>query len=259
MLATPMPDFLTLPNRSIKPRDLGITHVVDRGCTASVTRELIRQAGHIIDIWKFGWGISYVDPDARSKVAALRAAGVQTCVGGTLLEIAWLQQKTEAFFGFAEEFGFDCIEVSDGSCAMPLDEKSKLISRGRELGFKVLSEVGCKDPDQTMEASDWLRAVEADLSAGAYWVVAEGRESGTVGIYQPDGAVKSELIDALQSSPFANRVIYEAPRRTQQVYLLSQMGNAVNLGNIQIDDVLALETLRLGLRADTIHTDLTPC
>ncbi len=257
MLAVPMPDFLTLPKRSTKPRDSGMTHVVDRGCTASVTHDLLCQAGHIIDIWKFGWGISYVDPDARNKVAALRDAGVQTCLGGTLLEIAWLQQKTEAFFRFAAETGFDCIEVSDGSCEMPSDDKLTLIARGCELGFKVLSEVGSKDPDRTIETADWLSAVEADLDAGASWVVAEGRESGTVGIYQSDGAVKGDLIGALHSSPFANRVIYEAPRRSQQVYLLSQMGNAVNLGNIQIDDVLALETLRLGLRADTIHTDLT--
>ncbi len=235
-----------------------MTHVVDRGCTAGVTRDLLRQVGHIVDIWKFGWGISYVDPDARGKVADLRAAGVQACIGGTLLEVCWLQQKTEDFFRFAAEMGFDCIEVSDGSCDMPQDQKRDLIERGRDLGFRVLSEVGSKDPTEKTDPDYWLRAVEADLDAGAAWVVAEGRESGTVGIYQPDGAVKGDIIGALKSSPFSNRVIYEAPQRSQQVYLLSEMGNSVNLGNIQIDDVLALETLRLGLRADTIRSDLAP-
>ncbi|CAD0186832.1 Phosphosulfolactate synthase [Ruegeria sp. THAF57] len=255
MLADPSPCFLDLAPRSPKPRMAGLTHVLDKGCTVSHTRDVIQQAAGMIDIWKFGWGISYIDPNVRTKVAELREAGIKTCTGGTLMEISRLQDQVGPMLRFAAEVGFDCVEISDGASEIPVAEKQALISRARDTGFEVLAEVGSKDPNQTADAEDWIAEIEGDLAAGASWIVAEGRESGTVGLYQSDGRARCTLIEALMRSEYADKMIFEAPRRDQQVLLISHFGSEVNLGNIQLDEVLGLETLRLGLRADTMRTE----
>ncbi len=244
--------FLHLPNRSAKPRSAGITHVLDKGSTLAATHELLRSVGDWIDIWKFGWGVAYVDPQLIEKLSALRRAGVAACTGGTLLEIAWLQGRVEAFFDFASGAGFECVEVSNGATTLPLAEKRELIVRARARGFTVLAEAGSKDPAKSARAEEWLDEMAGDLAAGATWLVAEGRESGTVGLYQSSGAIREPLLRALKASPLAARIIFEAPQRQQQAELLRSLGNEVNLGNIALDDVMGLETLRLGLRADTL-------
>ncbi|MEX3010623.1 phosphosulfolactate synthase [Hoeflea sp. TYP-13] len=252
MLADPRPSFLKLKKRPPKPRSVGLTHVLDKGYTLSMTQEVLAQAADFIDIWKFGWGTSYVDPAVRSKVAELQAAGIKTCTGGTLLEVAWMQGQTEAMFQFASEVGFDCVEVSDGATEMPPSEKRKLISRACDYGFDVMAEVGSKDPAKLVTPAGWLDEIDGDVAAGASWIVAEGRESGTVGLYEGTGEVRRSLIDMLGQSPHADKIIYEAPQRAQQSFLLRLFGPKVNLGNISIDDIMSLETLRLGLRADTL-------
>lgn len=254
MLADPSPRFLKLAPRKSKPRAAGLTHVLDKGCTVSHTRDIIQQAAGLIDFWKFGWGISYIDPNVRIKVAELREAGIKTCTGGTLMEIARLQDQVGPMLKFASEVGFDCVEISDGASEIPVAEKQAMIARARDAGFEVLAEVGSKDPNQTANAEDWISEIEGDLAAGASWIVAEGRESGTVGLYQSDGTARCTLIEALRHSDYADKLIYEAPRRDQQVLLIKHFGSDVNLGNIQLDEVLGLETLRLGLRADTMDT-----
>ena len=256
MLANPRPSFLDLPKRSGKPRRTGLTHVLDKGCSVQETRNKLEQTADIIDIWKFGWGISYIDPNVRIKVAELRKAGVRVCTGGTLMEIAWSQGQAEPMLQFAAEAGFGCVEISDGAFYIPAAEKCALISRAKALGFEVLAEVGCKDPLHKMATHEWITEIEDCVAAGADWIVAEGRESGTVGLYEGDGSARSCLIDALQQSPHIDQLIYETPQRAQQSLMLRQFGVEVNLGNIQLDDVLGLETLRLGLRADTV--DLLP-
>lgn len=258
MLADPRPSFLSLPSRSIKPRQAGLTHVIDNGVSLSATRDTLDQASGLIDIWKFGWGLSYIDPNVRVKVAELRASGVRACTGGTLMEIAWQQGKTESLLKFTAEVGFDCVEVSDGATDMPLDEKRALISRARDLGFEVLAEVGSKNPQHVMAPGLWIDEIEGDLAAGASWIVAEGRESGTVGLYDADGRARCNLIEVLCGSPHAGKFIYEAPQRAQQVFMIKHAGASVNLGNIQLGDILALESLRLGLRADTMAGEPLP-
>ena len=245
------PGFLKLPKRPPKPRRQGLTHVLDKGCSLRTTREVLSSIADFIDIWKFGWGSSYLDRAARAKVAQLHAAGIRTCPGGTLLEVSWLQGRTEGFFEFAAEVGFDCIEVSDGATDMPLREKRHLISEARRLGFEVLAEVGSKNPTNRMTPASWLEEIEGDLAAGANWIVAEGRESGTVGLYDEEGRVRRSLLHALERCADKAQIIYEAPQRAQQSVLLRHFGIDVNLGNIDLEDVLSLEALRLGLRADS--------
>ncbi|MBD9508091.1 phosphosulfolactate synthase [Ensifer sp. ENS07] len=247
-----LPTFLDLPHRTAKPRKSGITHVLDKGCTLQMTEGVLSSAADIIDVWKFGFGTSYVDPSARAKIAALQAARVKCCTGGTLLEVAWLQQRTEEFFHFARDMGFDCVEVSDGVTDMLPSAKQDLISRARRFGFEVMSEVGSKDPDKLMLPTEWISQIDADVAAGAEWIVVEGRESGTVGLYDDDGKVRHHLLSVLTRSPHADRLIYETPQRAQQAFLIRLFGAEVSLGNILIDEVMSLETLRRGLRADTI-------
>ncbi|EIN00498.1 phosphosulfolactate synthase [Paraburkholderia hospita] len=252
MPAGPQATFLTLPVRSKKPRCKGLTHVLDKGCTLLMTQEVLSSVAGIIDIWKFGWGTAYLDPAVRSKVDALHAAQVKACTGGTLLEVAWMQGRTEEFFEFAADVGFDSVEVSDGATTMQLHEKRELIRRGRELGFVVLAEVGSKDPERMVSPEDWEVEIEGDMAAGANWIVTEGRESGTVGLYDKNGDVRHSLLEVLEQSVYASRIIYEAPQRAQQSVLLRQLGSEVSLGNIALEDVMSLEALRLGLRADTL-------
>lgn len=246
------PTFLDLPRRSTKPRRAGITHVLDKGCTLPMTEGLLISGAGIIDVWKFGFGTSYVDPATRAKVAALKDAFVKTCTGGTLLEIAWLQRRTEEFFEFARDVGFDCVEVSDGATDMPYRDKVSLIVEARRLGFEVMSEIGSKDPSKVLSTADWIAEIETDVSAGADWIVIEGRESGTVGLYDDAGKVRSTLLGAISRSRHADRIIYEAPQRAQQAFLVRELGTDVNLGNILIDEIVSLEALRRGLRADTL-------
>ncbi len=254
MTADRRPSFLQLPVRPAKPRKSGLTHVIDKGCTLASLHDVLGSVARWIDVWKFGWGSSYLDPCVRPKVAALKTARVLTCTGGTLMEIAWQQGQTEGFFDFALDIGFDCVEVSDGATAMPLDEKRRLIARARSLGFVVMAEVGSKDPARIASPDDWLEEIEGDVEAGAHWIVAEGRESGTAGLYDGSGGVRQSLVHTLARSPHARRIIYEAPQRAQQSFLLRLVGGDVNIGNVQVDEVMSLEALRLGLRADSSGT-----
>jgi phosphosulfolactate synthase len=253
---TPPASFLVTPHRPAKPRQVGITHALDKGCTLETTQAVLASVGELIDVWKFGWGIAYIDPAVGDKVAELARHDVKACTGGTLLEIAWRQRRTEELFEFAAGLGIACIEVSNGATDLPVTVKHELIRRARELGFVVMAEVGSKDPGQPVTERAWVDEVIADLEAGADWVIAEGRESGTVGLYERDGSVRESLVDALGDLPDPTRVIYEAPQRAQQAFLLRRLGPNVNLGNIGLDDVLGVETLRLGLRTDTL--DLAP-
>lgn len=252
MLAALRPDFLDLPIRPSKPRRAGLTHVLDKGCSPTVAEEAATQLGDFIDIWKFGWGTSYVDPCLSAKLEILRGAGILCCTGGTLLEIAWRQRRVDEMFDFCKRLGLDCVEVSDGATYISPADKRGLIGRVRDRGFVVIAEVGSKDPSVQVSPDEWLEEIGEDLAAGADLIVAEGRESGTVGLYDGAGEVRSSLLEALKASDSADRIIYEAPQRAQQVRLLHDLGPNANLGNIAIEDVLGLETLRLGLRADTL-------
>ena len=245
-----LPDLLVLPPRSAKPRRAGLTHVLDRGMPLADVEALLGVAGEHIDIWKLAWGTAYLDPQVACKVAILREQAIAACVGGTLLEVAWVQGRSERLLDWAAETGFDCVEVSNGARRMTLLDKRRLIERAAAR-FTVLAEVGAKQADAPVRARAWADEAAGDLEAGATWVVAEGRESGTVGIYSADGRVRPELVEALLRAT-RHRLIAEAPRKDQQAWFIRRLGPDANLGNVVPAEVLGLEALRLGLRADTM-------
>jgi phosphosulfolactate synthase len=248
------PPFLDLPARPSKPRALGLTHVLDKGLPAADLPGRLATSGSFIDVWKFGWGTAYLDPGAEAKVHLLAEHDIRTCVGGTLLEVAWSQDKVSELFAWAAGVGFACVEVSRGAVPMPLDDKRDLIRRAADFGgFTVLSEVGAKDPAAAAVPAEWAEEARGDLAAGAALVLTEGRESGTVGLFRADGSVRSDLVEALVGSVGLARLVFEAPRKDQQAWLINRFGPEVNLANISIDETLGLEALRLGLRADTLQ------
>jgi phosphosulfolactate synthase len=244
------PTFLSLPERSAKPRTVGLTHVLDKGQTVESTASILAMAASHVDVWKFGWGTAYLDPTLTDKLSLLRAADVRTCLGGTLLEIAWAQGRTAACLDWAAEVGFDRVEVSRGVAPMTVSDKLELIRRAAQT-FDVMSEVGSKNPDEVLPPEQWATEIAGDLDAGARWVITEGRESGTVGIYRSDGSIREDIVVAATTAGGVDKVFFEAPRKDQQAWLIRLFGPEVNLANIAGDEVLALETLRLGLRADT--------
>jgi phosphosulfolactate synthase len=246
------PAFLDLPDRPAKPRSTGLTHVLDKGLPLRSTRSLLATAGAHIDIWKFGWGTAYLDPDLMRKITDLVCHQVIPCLGGTLLEVSWLQGRVEACLDWAASQGIAMVEVSRGVAPMSLSEKAKLIDLATDR-FTVVSEVGSKDPATVATPEQWCDEIAGDLAAGAWKVVAEGRESGTVGLYQPSGAVRTELVAAVVAAVGEEAMLFEAPRKDQQAWFINAYGANVNLANIALDDVVGVEALRLGLRADTVR------
>ena len=240
-------------NRSRKPRSAGLTHVIDTGVPLEQARALLEGAGEHLDIWKFGFGTSYLDPTAAKKVRLLTESGIEACPGGTLLEVAWLESKTEECLAWARDMGFGYIEVSNGASKMSTVEKRRLIEAAR-ADFTVIAEVGSKDPKDAVSAQAWADEMVGDLAAGASWGITEGRESGTVGLYTADGSVRWPVVDAVVGAVGTDKVIFEAPRKDQQAALIRRFGPNVNLGNVGPFDVLGLEALRRGLRSDTLVT-----
>jgi phosphosulfolactate synthase len=246
-----MAGLFELPQRSAKPRDAGITHVLDRGMSVAQVDGLVEVAGDSIDNVKLGWGTALATGNLRPKLARLRAHGIPVVLGGTLTELAIRQRRVDGLVAWLHELGLEHVEVSDGTITLEPQAKRDLIRRlSRE--FTVLSEVGSKDAEAIMAPYRWVEQIEGELEAGAWKVIAEARESGTAGIYRPDGEVRMGLIDEIAHAVDADRMLFEAPRKDQQVFFLRRFGANVNLGNIAPDDVLSLETLRLGLRSDTM-------
>jgi phosphosulfolactate synthase len=249
------PEFLDLPPRGLKPRAAGLTHVLDKGLPVSELPGYLEGAAPHIDVWKLGWGTSYLEPDPDAKVRVLAEHDIRACVGGTLLEVAWAQGKAKDLLGWAEDHGFPCVEVSNGAVGMPVSDKRTLIAEAVDR-FTVLSEVGSKDPAAPVSPTEWAEEMAGDVEAGAAWVLAEGRESGTVGVYEPDGSVRQPVVDAVIENVGQIRLIFEAPQKSQQAWFINRLGPEVNLGNVPLGEVLGLEALRLGLRADTIELSL---
>jgi phosphosulfolactate synthase len=246
-----MTDFLALPERSPKPRTTGITHVLDKGLGPSQVEDLLTVAADSIDIVKLGWGTAAVTKGLREKVAVYRDAGIPVCLGGTLLEVVLTQGKLEEYAAWAKDMGIDHLEVSDGTIQLDHTEKIKVIERLAK-DFTVLSEVGSKSEDVIFAPKRWVQMIQKELEAGAWKVITEGRESGTVGVYHADGKVKEGLIEEIRESIDPGRLLFEAPGKKQQVWFIKHFGSDVNLGNIAPDEVISVETLRLGLRGDTV-------
>ncbi len=244
------PSFLRLPARSAKPRSRGITHVLDTGLTPDGIRAFVEQAGHLTDIVKVGWGIGYIDPAMAQRVSICAQHGCPVSLGGTLLEVAALQHRIAELRDWAHSIGVTHVEVSNGLRALPESRKHALV---KELAadFVVLAETGAKEGNHPPTPAEWAEEMGRDLDAGATWVVAEGRESGTVGLYHADHGIREDVVSGIIAWIPQDRVIFETPAKSQQAWFIRQLGTDVNLGNIAPANVLSLETLRLGLRADT--------
>ncbi|HEV2999063.1 MAG TPA: phosphosulfolactate synthase [Solirubrobacteraceae bacterium] len=244
--------FLDLPERSAKPRERGITHVIDTGLSVEAVEGLMESVAASVDLVKLGWGTALVAANLRAKLERYAAHGVPVVLGGTLTELAVRQGRVEGLVGWLHELGLRHVEVSDGTLAMESERKCELIGRLAEE-FVVLSEVGSKDAQEIMAPYRWVEQIEAELAAGAWKVITEARESGTAGIFRPDGEVRMGLVDEIAHAIDPERLIFEAPRREQQVWFLLRFGPECNLGNIAPEEVLSLETLRLGLRSETVE------
>ena len=243
---------LDLPERASKPREVGITALMDRGLSLAEVDGLMEVAGSAVDIVKLGFGTAAATENLEAKLDRWRAHDVPVVLGGTLTEIAILQGRVDEYVAWVRSLGLDLIEVSDGSITLDHGDKTALIRRLVGEGFKVMSEVGSKDNAEIMAPYRWVEQIQAELEAGAWKVICEGRETGTAGIARPDGELREGLIDEIAHAVDPARIVFEAPQKDQQVHLLKRFGPDVNLGNIAPGDVLALETMRLGLRSDTM-------
>jgi len=239
-----------LPFREPKPRQKGVTMVMDKGLSLREAEDLMETAGHLIDFMKLGFGTSIFTGNVQKKVKVYTQAGAKVYVGGTLFEAFLVRGQFEAYLKWINFLGVDAAEVSDGSMELPHDKKCGYISL-LSKNFTVLSEVGAKDAEVVYDHSTWVTEMNAELAAGSSFVIAEARESGTVGIYQQNGKADVSLIDDILASVPAGKIMWEAPNKPQQVYFLKRLGHQVNLGNIAPADIIPLETLRMGLRGDT--------
>jgi phosphosulfolactate synthase len=243
----PNSEFLDLP-----PRDGGLTHVLDKGLGPRAVEDFLETAGAYVDIVKLGWGTSYVTPNLARKLDVYRAAGKPVVVGGTFFEAVVARGKVEEYKQWLLEHGFEHVEISDGAIEIPRERKLELI---QELtrDFTVLSEVGSKDPEVNFAPYLWVQWIKEELEAGAWKVITEAREGGTAGMFRPTGELRTGLVDELAHDIDVADLIFEAPTKASQAWFIKHFGSAVNLGNIPPDEVIPLETLRLGLRSDTIE------
>jgi phosphosulfolactate synthase len=248
--------LLDLPDRAAKPRQVGITHVLDRGLSVADVDSLIEVAGEFVDLVKLGWGTAVATGNLEAKLSRYRAHGIDVVLGGTLTELAIAQNRLDRLVEWLHELELRHIEISDGTITLEHERKLELIERF-STEFVVLSEVGSKDDTRIMAPFRWVEQIESELAAGAWKVIAEARESGTVGIFRHDGEVRMGLIDEIAHAIAPEKILFEAPRRDQQVWFVRRFGPDVNLGNITPEDVLSLETIRLGLRSDTAVADVS--
>jgi phosphosulfolactate synthase len=243
--------FLDLPRRAPKPRTVGLTHVIDKGLNLRDIEGLFDTAGEFVDVVKLGWGTSYVTNNLEKKIALYRSFQTPVVCGGTLFEAVYARGKLDEFKSWLVENRFSHVEVSDGTLEIPRERKLELIQEFAR-DFTVLSEVGSKDADVNYAPYLWVEWMKEELEAGAWKVITEGRESGTAGIYRPSGEMRTGLVDEIVHEIDVSDVLFEAPTKASQAWFVKQFGPDVNLGNIPPDEVIALETLRLGLRGDTL-------
>lgn len=248
-------ELSNIPDRESKPRNAGLTMVMDKGISVRQAQDLIDCAGEYIDILKLGFGTSYMAPNLKEKVRMYRDAGMKVYVGGTLFEAFYIRGQLTDYLKMLKKFDIDTIEVSDGSMEIPHKLKCDLIHE-LDKDFTVLSEVGSKEEGILISPAKWIRMMSNELEAGSWKVIAEARESGTVGIYRPNGSAHVVLINKILAKVNMEDILWEAPIKSQQVWFVQQFGANVNLGNIGPDGVIPLECLRLGLRGDTFFTFL---
>ncbi len=246
--------MLDLPTRTTKPRHDGLTVLIDTGAPARYFEDVITSVGPLVDLVKFGWGTSIVSPQLSAKIAACRDAGVDYFFGGTLFEKFYVQGRTDEYRRYCADHGCRYVEISNGTIDLTNHEKARIIHTFAQ-DFHVLSEVGYKDNARSLNLhpARWIQFIAEDLAAGAYKTITEARESGTSGICRADGELRFGLIEEIIDSGIdLTQVIFEAPNKALQTYFITRIGTNVNLANIALDDVVGVETLRQGLRSDTL-------
>jgi phosphosulfolactate synthase len=244
-----------IPTRDTAPRENGLTMMMDKGLSWKEAENFIDSSAHLTDLVKFGFGTSYVTKDLQKKLDLYKSAGIKTYFGGTLFEAFIARGMFDDYRRLMDKFGMETCEVSDGSIELPQDQKCKYIV-DLAKDFRVLSEVGSKEEGIFISPNKWISMMETELAAGSWKVIAEARESGNVGIYRPNGTAHVSLVNKIRAKINPEDILWEAPKKAQQVWFIKQFGANVNLGNISFNEVIPLECLRLGLRGDTFFDSL---
>ena len=241
-----------IPHRTTSPRDLGLTMMMDKGLSWRQAENFVDCCAHLTDLVKLGFGTSYVTKDLERKIEIYHKAGMKVYLGGTLFEAFIIRGMFNEYRDLLNKLNLKTVEVSDGSIELDHDLKCRYI---KELSkdFTVLSEVGSKEEGILISPGKWINMMSSELEAGAWKVIAEARESGNVGIYRPNGTAHVALVNKIIAKVPSESILWEAPKKPQQVWFIKQFGTNVNLGNIGHDEVIPLETLRIGLRGDTFH------
>ena len=241
-----------IPDRNKRPRTNGITMVMDKGLSVEETKNFLSVAHPHVDIVKLGFGTSFVTPDLTKKLEVYAQYDIPVYFGGTLFEAFLIRNQFQDYISVCKEYGIQYMEVSDGSIEIPHAEKCGYIEKLTKHGI-VLSEVGSKDAAHIIPPYKWIELMRAELEAGSTYVIAEAREAGNVGIYRGSGEVREGLVQEILTQIPAEKILWEAPQKAQQLYFIELIGHNVNLGNIAPSEVIPLETMRVGLRGDTFH------
>lgn len=239
-----------LPERDSKPREKGCTMAMDKGLSIREVEDFIEVAGQYVDLVKLGWATSYVVPNLKRKLEVYREAGLPVYFGGTLFEAFIIRNQFDEYRRLLDSFKMEIAEVSDGSIELNHDQKCEYIRLLSEQ-VTVLSEVGSKDDQKIIPPYKWISLMQAELDAGSWKVIGEAREGGTVGLFRSTGEVRSGLVEEILTKIPFEKIIWEAPQKEQQVWFIKLLGANVNLGNIAPNEVIPLETIRLGIRGDT--------
>ena len=241
-----------IPERELKPRGNGITMVMDKGLSIRQCEDLIESSGKYIDFVKLGWSTSYLTENLKEKIKIFRDANIVVYFGGTLFEAFLIRDQLDDYVKVLKKYNLKYAEVSDGSITISHKRKCECISKLAEY-VTVLSEVGSKDTKKIIPPYKWIRQMRAELNAGSWKVIGEARESGNVGLFRQSGEVRQGLVEEILTEIPQEKIIWEAPNKVQQVWFIKLLGHNVNLGNITADEVIALETTRIGIRGDTFN------
>ena len=239
-----------IPERTKQPRQNGLTMVMDKGLSLRDAESFISVGAPHTDIVKLGFGTSFVTPNLRAKIELYQQHNIPVYFGGTLFEAFVIRNQFDDYIAMCKDYKIDVIEVSDGSIEIPHTEKCGYIEKISKFA-KVFSEVGSKDAAHIIPPYKWIELMSAELSAGASYVIAEAREAGNVGIYRGSGEVREGLVQEILTKIPAEKILWEAPQKAQQLYFLELIGCNVNLGNIAPSEIIPLEAMRIGLRGDT--------
>lgn len=245
-----------IPERTSGVRSYGLTMMMDKGLSLKEAENFIESSAPYTDLVKFGFGTALLTRNLQEKVKLYQSAGLKPYFGGTLFEMFFVRDQFEAYRRFVDEAGIRNVEVSDGTIKMEHEEKLECI-RVLAGEFEVLSEIGSKEEGVELSNETWVSHMKEELDSGAWKVIAEARESGTIGIYDSEGKANRDLIDAIMEEISVNDILWEAPIKSQQTMFIKLLGANVNLGNIAPNEVVSLEALRCGMRGDTFF-DVLP-